>query len=87
MRDVGARVLGSVAPGDAALAPGSSSAMDLGVSRLYLSGSPGFPPPPHELEAGGGRGKVCVFMGLNYREVVARDTGLSRPEHPTLDSG
>jgi hypothetical protein len=73
MRDVGARVLGSVAPGDAALAPGSSG--------------PGFPPPPHELEAGGGRGKVCVFMGLNCGEVVARDAGLSRLEHPTLDSG
>jgi hypothetical protein len=41
-----ASILGSAAPGDAALAPGSSSIMSSGVSLLYLPSSPGAPPPP-----------------------------------------
>jgi hypothetical protein len=46
VHDTGAEVLGSVAPGDVALAPGSSSAMGQGLSGLYLLGSPGSLPPP-----------------------------------------
>jgi hypothetical protein len=46
VRSTGVGVPRSAAPGDAALAPGSSSATDLEVFGLYLSGSPSFPPPP-----------------------------------------
>jgi hypothetical protein len=36
----------SAVPGDTASAPGSSGATGPGVSGLFLSGSPGFLPPP-----------------------------------------
>jgi hypothetical protein len=42
----GADVFESVAPGDAAPAPGSSGAMSPGLHGPYLSGSPGSSSPP-----------------------------------------
>jgi hypothetical protein len=44
--DTDASIAGSAAPGGAALAPGSSSTVSPGVSRLYFPGSPGSPPLP-----------------------------------------
>jgi hypothetical protein len=49
VRGVGTSVPESVAPGDMTLAPGSSSVVGPGISGLYLSGSPGSPPPPFNL--------------------------------------
>jgi hypothetical protein len=46
VHDTGAGVPGSAALGDLAPVPGSSSTMGLGVSGLYLPGSPSAPPPP-----------------------------------------
>jgi hypothetical protein len=43
---VGAGVFGSVAPSDAALAPGSSGFMSPGLLEPYLPNSPSFAPPP-----------------------------------------
>jgi hypothetical protein len=45
----GAGVPGCAALGDMAPAPGSSSDVGLGISGLYLSGSPGSPPLPINL--------------------------------------
>jgi hypothetical protein len=46
MRNAGVGVLGSATPGDVAPAPGSSRTVGLGVSGLYLPGSPIFLPLP-----------------------------------------
>jgi hypothetical protein len=46
VHDAGAGVPGNAALGDVASAPGSSSTMSLGLSGLYLPGSPGAPAPP-----------------------------------------
>jgi hypothetical protein len=42
----GAGILGGTVLGDAAPAPGSSSAMGLGIFGLYFLGSPDPSPPP-----------------------------------------
>jgi hypothetical protein len=44
--DTGINVPGSAASGDAAPAPGSLGTVGLRVSRLHMTGSPDFPPPP-----------------------------------------
>jgi hypothetical protein len=46
VRGTGASVPGSAAPGDATPTSEFSSTVSLGVSRLYLPGSPDAPPPP-----------------------------------------
>jgi hypothetical protein len=55
VHDTSASIPGNATLGDVALALESSSTMSLGVSGVYLSGSPGSPPPPtYQLENGGG---------------------------------
>jgi hypothetical protein len=41
----------------------------------------------HQLETGGGPGRVCMFIGHRCREVGARDADLGPPKHPAPDSG
>jgi hypothetical protein len=53
MHDTGIDVSGSAALDDAPPAPGSSGAVDMGVSRLLLSSSPSFLPPAYRLEVVG----------------------------------
>jgi hypothetical protein len=80
-----ASVSGSVVPGDVALDAGSSSVVGPGVSRLCLPGSPSFFAIAHQLEAGGGRGRVRMLIGHHHGD-VARDAVLGPPEHPAPDS-
>jgi hypothetical protein len=63
MSGAGIGVLGSAISGDTAPAPGSSCAAGPGVSRLYLSGSPGFLPPPINWRRAGDEAEiVCSWV-------------------------
>jgi hypothetical protein len=65
-------VLGSIALGDATLAPGSSSVVGPGISGLLLLGSPAFHP---RLSIGGGRRTTQssrVRMSLSWRGCCIR---------------
>jgi hypothetical protein len=42
--------------------------------------------PTHQMEVGGGRGRVHVFTGHRHGEVTARDADLGPLEHPVPDS-
>jgi hypothetical protein len=99
MHGVGAGVLGSVATGDAALAPGSSSVVSPRVSGLYLPGSPDAPPPPInwrqvEDEAESACSQVTIVKRLLYETLasVHRNTlhpvrvSLKRETKPCLHS-
>jgi hypothetical protein len=43
--------------------------------------------PAYQLDSARGRGKVYMFVGHRYGEVVARDVGLGPPEHPAPSLG
>jgi hypothetical protein len=84
VRGTGVGIPRSVAPGDAALAHGSSSTVGLGISRLYLPGSLGSPPPPINWrrvgdEAESACSQVTAMETLLHEMVASVHQNIQRP--------